>query len=133
MSENHSGKYYEALVPVRIPAWVNRRELACLVNGLPYNAQMAGNRAVFAGLKPGDEIELRFPVKEWRLVRTAHARTQEETTYTIDFRGNTVVDISPRNDSPAVYQMYERDRLKMAGTAPLKKIDSTIYENVPRW
>lgn len=119
-------------ISVRIPAWVDRDKLTCTVDGRPYAAQTAGNRAVFAGLAPGDVIELGFPVKEWRVVRTAHVRTPEETVYTIDFRGNTVVEISPRNDSPAVYPMYERDHLKAGGKAPVARVDRMVYGNVPR-
>jgi len=120
-------------IDVRIPAWVSRKDLECAVNGRPYAAQIAGHRAVFGDLKPGDAIELRFPVREWRIVRTAHARTPEETVYTIAFRGNTVVDISPRNGSPTVYPMYERDHMKEPGTVPVKKVARNLYKDVPRW
>jgi len=120
-------------IDVRIPAWVDRRALCCTVNGQPHAPHVAGNRAVFDNLTPGDAIELQFPVKEWRIVRTAHARTAEETAYTIDFRGNTVVDISPTSDSPTVYPMYERDHLKQAGTAPAKRVCRGVHADVPRW
>lgn len=120
-------------IDVRIPGWVKRADLEFRLNGHEYAAQIAGNRAVFGDLKPGDAIELRFPVREWRIERTANVRTPEETVYTIDFRGNTVVGISPRSDSPSVYPMYERDHLKKPGTAPVKKVARNIYKGVPRW
>ena len=120
-------------INVRIPAWVNRRELSCTVNGNRYAPQVVANRIVFTNLKPGDIMELNFPVKEWSVVRTASARTKEETVYTIDFRGNTVVGISPRNNSPIVYPMYLRDHLKLGGRAPVKRVRRTVYEKIPRW
>ncbi|RKZ70884.1 MAG: hypothetical protein DRQ57_19370, partial [Gammaproteobacteria bacterium] len=44
---------------------------------------------------------------------------KEYTTYEIAFRGNTVVDISPRNESPNVYPIYLRDHMKK-DKAPMK-------------
>jgi hypothetical protein len=120
-------------INVRIPSWVDRRELTCTINDRPCSPRFAGNRAVFGDLRPGDAIELRFPVKDWRIVRTAHARTAEEKVYSVDFRGNTVVDIYPRDDSRVLYPMYEREHLKTEGKSPVKKACRVIYESIPRW
>lgn len=120
-------------ISVRIPAWVDRKDLACAVNSRPYVPPFAANRALFANLKPGDTIDLDFPVKEWKILRTAGARTGEEMEYTIDFRGNTAVDISPRNDAPTVYPMYLRDHLKFGGKAPVKKVCRAVCRKTPRW
>lgn len=120
-------------ISVRIPAWVSRQDLECRVNDQPYAAQIAGNRVVCGELAAGDEIELRFPVRAWRIERTAHVRTPEETVYTLDFRGNTVVDIAPRNNAPSVYQMYERDHLRAGRVAPRKEVAHCVYRDLPRW
>ncbi len=120
-------------INLRIPAWVNAREIRCSVNGHPRSPLFAACRAVFTDLKPRDTVEINFPVKEWSIARTASVRTKAESAYSIAFRGNTVVDISPRDDSPKVYPMYRRDFLKTGGQAPVRKVYRTVYEQIPRW
>ena len=61
-----------------------------------------GNRLVFDRLAPGREIELRFP-----MVRTVERYTYRGETYRCAFRGNTLVDISPRDDAVG-YPIYRR-------------------------
>jgi len=123
-------------IAVRIPAWVNRRKLRARVNGTDRNLSWVGAYQVFEGLKPGDILQLDFPVAEEtaRLsARTATKGDNQHTTYTIAFRGNTVVDISPRNESPAVYPMYLRDHLKATKEAPMKTVQRFVTEKVARW
>ena len=57
-------------------------------------------------------VTLEFPVAEETFQRTAHARTKDETPYTIRVRGNTVVDISPRDEDPVHYPFYRRTELQ---------------------
>lgn len=89
-------------INVRIPAWIDHKALTCTLNGRPCPAPIVANRLLFINLDPGHMIELLFPVKTWRIERTASAWTEAETIHLIDFRGNTAVDISPRDVSPTV-------------------------------
>ena len=90
------------------------------------------NRLVRSELSPAHTIELNFPVKEPSIVRTAHTRTPEETIYTIRIRGNTVVDISPRDERPTVYPRCQRDGRK--GTkAPVRKAKRLVSNAIARW
>ena len=80
-----------------------------------------GNYAVFDVLKPADVITLRFPVVEETVSYTALARAwRVETVYKCTFRGSTLVDISPRDDSPSSYPLYVRDGMRREET-PLKE------------
>jgi hypothetical protein len=63
-----------------------------------------------------------FPVKEYEASYTAAYRTRFEQTYTLKFRGSTVVDISERDIRPTSYQLYQRDHLKAGGPAPLRQV-----------
>ena len=119
-------------IAVRIPAWVNRRQLRVLANGLDRPLSMIANYATVDLVKPGDVIELRFPVAEETVRLTAHARTQAETLYTICMRGNTVVDISPRDQSPTVVRLYRRGHMK-AHKAPMKSTTRTVLPHIPKW
>ena len=78
---------------------------------------------MFDVLKPADVITLRFPVVEETVSYTALARAwRVETVYKCTFRDNTLVDISPRDDSPTNYPLYLRDHLRRAGPAPMKTV-----------
>ena len=112
-------------IAVRIPAWVNRRQLWVLVNGADRPLSMVANYVIVDEVKPGDVIELRFPVAEERVQLTAHARTDDETVHTIDMRGNTVMDISPRDEGPTVFPLYQRDHMK-GNNAPTKSVTYTV-------
>ena len=119
-------------IAVRIPAWVRRSELTCTVNGVAQDSSLVGRYLVVNDLKPGDEVELRFPMSETTITRTAHARTEDETLYTIDMRGNTVVDITPRDESPTSYPFYQRDHMR-AEEAPMKSVQRSVSEQIARW
>ncbi len=108
-------------ISVRIPAWVDRSNLQAQVNGTSRNLSWVGTYVVFDNMKPGDKLQLDFPVTEETVHLTAltDKDKKEYTTYKIVFRGNTVVDISPRNESPDVYPMYLREHMKN-DKAPMK-------------
>ncbi len=111
-------------VSVRIPVWVDRSKLQASVNGTDRKLSYVGSYVVFDDMKKGDKLQLDFPVAEETVRLTAHSGKGREgqkpyTTYTITFRGNTVVDISPRNESPNVYPLYLRDHMKAKKT-PMK-------------
>ena len=119
-------------IAVRIPAWVNRRQLRVLANGADRHLSIVGSYAMVDGVKPGDVIELRFPVAEERVQLTAHAKTDDEIVHTIEMRGNTVMDISPRDEGPTVFPLYQRDHMK-GDKAPTKSVTYTVDPNIPRW
>ena len=120
-------------VSVRIPAWVRLADVLFRVNGENRGGRFVGRYAVADNLQPGDTIELSFPVAEEIFRRTAHARTEDETMHTIHVRGNTVVDISPRDENPAYYPFYRREHMKEPGPSPTKAITRNVATHVPRW
>ncbi len=123
-------------ISVRIPAWVNRRNLRARVNGTDRRLSFIGAYQVFNDLKPGDTLQLDFPVVEETVhlsARTASEGDNQHTTYEIAFRGNTVVDISPRNESLGVYSMYLRDHMKAATEAPMKTVSRFVSDTRVDW
>jgi hypothetical protein len=119
-------------VAVRIPSWVNRRKIRSSVNGTPRQAGWIGAYQVFDDLKPGDAVQIEFPVLQETVHLTAKTGDKQNTTYAITFRGNTVVDIGPRDESPTAYPMYQRDSMK-AGQAPMKTVERYVSAKTTRW
>lgn len=107
---------------VRIPAWVDISN----VNSTLEREGAAGekevtpvrieNRLLFEELKPGDQLTLTFPVPE-----TTDEYTINGKKYTIEFKGSTVVDISPRDTAGVHYLLYQRDNMK-ADKAPMMQV-----------
>lgn len=120
-------------VAVRMPSWVNRNQIRADVDGQLRTAFWAGNYMIFDGLKPEDRLTLQFPVEEHTAKYTTMAHIWKRSkTYSCTFRGNTAVDIAPRDDSPGSYPLYQRDHLKSAGPAPTKNITRFIPSRVIR-
>lgn len=121
------------IISVRIPSWVERKELRCSVSGNPLSPSHAGNYIVFNGLKPGDNIKIEFPVKETTASYTVCSRTKMERVYRCFFRGSTLIDISPEDESPTSYQLYNREDMRK-DKAPMKKITGFIPDKIlVRW
>ena len=75
---------------------------------------------------------MQFPIRESTAGYTAAYRTKEEQTYTIKFRGSTVVGISPRDERATAYPFYERDYLRKDKT-PMKKAMRFVPDRTLRW
>ena len=114
---------------MRIPSWVDRRELRADVSGKEAALNWIGNSMVFDGLKPTDVITLRFPVKESTVRYTVNAQTDKEQIYTCTFRGSTMVDISPRDTAPTSYPLYLRDHMR-AEKAPMKQVTRFVPNRI---
>ncbi len=109
---------------VRIPAWVPRAALKTTVNGKAVKTAKSSAYLLFSNLKPGDEIQLEFPVDQ----RT-DTYTINKQEYSVSFRGSTVVDIDNRIESDKLYPYYLRDGFK--GTkAPTKTITRFAADDV---
>src|SRR5262249_54065585 len=101
---------------VRIPSWVNAGEVESFVNDRAAEPVLTGRHLLFEKLKPADQIRLRFPVRE-----STRTYTIADKPYSVSFRGSSVVDFLPHDDSPKVYPMYRRVYFR-ASNAPMKKI-----------
>jgi len=122
-------------ISVRIPGWVNRGKLRARVNGTErrLSAFVGGAYQVFDGMKPGDVLQIDFPMVEETIHQMVLSEKDKYTDYKITFRGNTVVDISPRNESPGVYPIYLRDHMKTGKKAPMKTKTRFAPDKTFRW
>ena len=127
-------------VSVRVPAWVDRARRSCQVNGKSQLPVAVGDFVLFEGLKPDDTIKLEFPVKEETEYYTyrpgGFASLQEVTEnsgviYTLQFRGNTLVDVSPREDR-GLYPIYQRGEYKKT-EAPQNQVVRYVAPRLIKW
>ena len=70
------------------------------------------NNLIFNDIQPNGIITITFPVRETEARYTVNANAPGEQTYTCTFRTSTLVGISPRDDSPTSYPLYERNHLR---------------------
>jgi hypothetical protein len=119
-------------IAIRIPPWVWPSQLACCVNENARPVVILAGRLVFDDLRPGDRVSLRFPLADTTITRTVDAKTKRETVCTITTRGNTVMDISPRVESPALYPLYDRAALRKDQT-PMKTAPCRVLDKVAPW
>ena len=127
---------------VRIPRWADRAAVRATVNGAKRQPVWLGNYLMVRDLRPKDVVTIEFPV-----VTTVERWTEKtfETTYTCEFRGNTLVDISPRGDRSRIkvvamddgaryplragFPLYQRDHMK-ASRAPMKTVERYVAPRV---
>jgi hypothetical protein len=95
---------------VRIPGWVSRGDVRSRMNSTPVEPIWANNYVLFENAKPGDEIEIAFPV-----IETTTTATLENRSYRLRFRGGTLVGFS---SGPAVAGIRcEEGSLVLPGSA----------------
>jgi hypothetical protein len=127
---------------LRIPDWVDREAVKCAVGDRHRDFSWVGNYAVLSGLEPKDQIVFTFPVVEQTVsytVLTQQFWTSDprpeknplnaEIKYTCRFRGNTLVDFSPRPDD-RWYVNYQRGQYKGNNT-PMKRICRFVTAEPP--
>jgi len=119
---------------VRIPKWADKKAVRCRVNKREISRRWAGNYLLIPELAPKDVVVLEFPVVETVEKYTDLTYQQQ---YACRFRGNTLMDISPRAERPRYkettlgedgsrfrinkgYPLYQRNSLQR-DRAPLKK------------
>lgn len=135
-------------VAVQMPGWVDDGAVMCAVNGVAVKPGSIGGRLVFTGLKAGDEIVITFPVVEstetytlkWRQTEFWKESTDQGPNWVADehpkqltmkFRGNTLIDISPRDEGLG-FPLYQRAGLN-ATTAPMKQVERYIAPALVKW
>ena len=123
----HNKRAHTALV--RIPVWIRKDAIRSFVNDRPVRPADTGRHLLFRGLESRDTIRLEFPVAEDVdtydfMLGYEEGKEVAPVTYTLTFRGSTVVDIEPREGPPDgsdAYRLYQRDHLR-TGKAPMKRV-----------
>ncbi len=91
---------------LRIPSWVDKKTVTCHVGEQDVSPHWLSNYLIVEDLRPSDVIRVEFPVLESTEKYTLPSYGHQ---YTCDFRGSTLVDISPRGEKPGLLQMESDD------------------------
>ena len=122
---------------VRVPLWVNKSAVRVTKKRKKISTQWVGNNLVINKLSKRDFITIKFPMEERRETYTLKWKESDfwvESTnpghtweplenpdkFTFHFKGNTVIDISPRPEGKS-YPLYMRDHFK-TDKAPSRKV-----------
>ena len=132
---------------VRIPRWADASAVRVRVGDEAVDPWWLGRYAVIGGLAIDDVVTVEFPMVEstetyavgWQGVKmpgwtewswpSGWEPPEEYTEFVCRFRGNTLVDISPREEGLG-YPLYLRDHMK-AGSAPMKEVERYVSNTVP--
>ena len=112
---------------IRIPEWVKAEDTQCTVNGKARKTSWQGRFAVVGKVNSGDVVGLMFPISERTEKLTGFLSGPAE--FTLTFKGNTVVDIDPRNNSCPFYERekYRQDNVQWKG------IEQFVADDVVKW
>ena len=119
---------------VRTPLWVSKNTVQAQVNGQAAPWQWWGRSVFLSDLPEGAEVEIKFPLAE----RVEHHSAVESvdgqpqiTEYRCVFRGNTLVDISPRSQGKG-FPLYQRDHLRV-DEAPMARVERFVSDKRIQW
>ena len=128
---------------VRLPYFVDPRNVQVSAPDRSLAPHWMNKHVVLSEIRPGEEIQITFPVKEDTATYTLYNVLERpyfsemgnslrtERQYTCRFRGNTLVDISPRVSMPG-YPIYLRDHYRQA-QAPLNTKDRYVTSQMITW
>ncbi len=116
---------------VRLPGWVARDEVSCYIDEKRAEPGLAGNYLIFAGLKGNEEIRLQFPVPQRTDQYTIHNKL-----YTVEFRGSTVISMTPQDTDPTAIPMFARGKMEkgkpllIMGPPPMIKVRRFVADRL---
>ena len=113
-------------VLVRMPEWVTAKDpgLTALTNGHAVNFHWEGRYLNLGSARPGDTIAVNFPIPR----RQTKVRIGG-VDYTLDIKGNTVVNIDPPGQNGPFYQRS----YYLAERAPARKVERFIPADPIVW
>lgn len=113
---------------VRIPLWVDMKEVRMTINGKPAGITWQDRRIFLNAVKPLDKVVITFPMaysEDTYWIQSKH--------FTYKFKGNTVVGVDPRPEpKPGRKPIYLRDHYR-GDVAPLAERTRFVPEKLIRW
>ncbi len=114
---------------VRVPRWADKSQARAVVNKKEAAPLWLGNYLIFETTGRGDTVTITFPMVE----QTVKLGYPFDKTYACTFKGNTLVDIAPRDTNLAGYPIYLRDNYKTGTQAPMKKVTRHVAPLLIEW
>jgi hypothetical protein len=97
-------------VHLRVPLWVGKGAVRCRVDGKDVAPIWLGNYVLIDGLCPGSRATVEFPMVE---TVERHTEPTYAIEYTLRMKGNTLVGISPRAETPSFTRLTQDDGLQI--------------------
>ena len=129
---------------VRIPRWANKAAVEVRVGEQKAAPAWLGNYVILDSIRPGDRITITFPMVttierhslKWRLNEFWRETTfigpewsnPNPITYTMTFKGNTLVEVSPRDPGKGL-PLYQRQGMLEGTVAPMKRVTRFVAES----
>lgn len=110
---------------VRIPLWVDEKKLKCKVNSRIMSPCWFGRYLVVDSIRAGDVAAIEFPITE-----TVEQHECEGEKFRCIFKGNTLVDFSPRKTVP--YPFYRREKYRQ-NKSPIKEVERYVTSHMAQW
>lgn len=108
-------------VSVRIPGWCSPQDVEVVdFRGTPLQRYRMSDQRVLVA-EPGDGFNLRIPVEE----ATTH-ETVNDVSYTVEWRGDTVIAISPAGPR---LPLYQRQDAFAASNSPATSLPDSRKDN----
>jgi hypothetical protein len=121
---------------IRVPLWVDAGKVRTWVGAGEIGPTWFGRFLRVTGLKPGDVVDLRFPIvqttEQYTLASPYPDKKPRDRKFTLTLRGNTLVRSDPPL-APEGYPFYRRDHLIGAERAPTRKVARAVTRAAIRW
>jgi hypothetical protein len=122
---------------VRIPSWASRAAVQVKRDAEAVTPLWLNNYLLLESIHPGDTVTITFPMVtsrekytlKWKITDWWKEVTDpgptwtnpHPITYTMTFKGNTLVDVSPRDAGPGI-PLYQRNAQRDGTAAPMKTV-----------
>ena len=93
-------------VAIRMPAWCQGQDLQWSINGIPSVPEVRGRYVQIANLRPGDRLEMTFPMPEKTVTHVIG-----DLPFTLTLRGANVVHIDPPGIAIPLYRKLPQGNL----------------------
>ena len=124
---------------VRLPLWVELSSVKCRVGRRAARLDWFGRYLRVGGLKPGDMVTIEFPVVErveqWTApgtLRNDLPKYPGNVTYTLKFKGNTLVGLTPEL-LPGCPLYTGRTEKYKAAQAPMRQVQRFVTPFFLKW
>ena len=118
-------------VHVRMPLYVDLAAVTCTVEGRAVKSVWLGRYLRVDGLKPGDRVEITFPLEV-----STETWTYRGTPFTLKMKGNTVIGMDPsleRVAAAAGKYMFSNLERYSAEKTPMKKTTRHVSHQAILW
>lgn len=110
---------------VRVPEWAQRSDVRVLVNGTGRTVRWVGDYVKVSRLKHGDSVALTYPMRS----RKTREIIIGGVKYVTEWKGDTVIRISPPGEE---YPLYQREGM-LSDKTPMREIELYKPEKEIDW